>query len=165
MRPSDLALDLSTRTGWAFGVAGSNEPPKYGYWVLDRKPTLIERDLQIGYRMSCLASVLTDHIAIYRPDRITVEAPLHLADASSRLLICLAGAVAMVCEEEGVEYVDGHLSRVRKMVLGRSNWPNVKAEVMRFCQAQGWSPADHNVGDALILLRYAHIMRRAHVMA
>ena len=160
----DFCLDLSTRTGWAAGAPGANRPPLYGLWVLPRLPTMIARDLQIGYRMSCLAAKLEDAIAVHKPDRVVFEAPLHLADGSSRLLIALAGVVEMICCERKIRCEEAHVQAVRALVLGRGRGVNPKARVMKFCAEQGWTPADDNVGDALVLLRYCHTMQRTRLL-
>lgn len=167
MPATDLALDLSTKTGWALGRSGQNSPPLYGRWVLPRRPTLIKRDLQIGYRMSCLAAQLTDAIAIHQPTRVVFEAPLHIADGSSRLLINLAGVVEMICDEHDLPCEEANISSVRLLVLGSGRLAarDKTERVMGFCRDQGWAPVDDNVADALILLRYLQIMRRARVTA
>lgn len=164
----DLALDLSTTTGWALGDTSHAQPVrKYGRWLLERRPTLIPRDLQIGYRMSCLCGELDRAITVHQPDRVVFEAPLHRADHTSRLLICLAGAVEMVCDERKVMCEEGHLSQVRALVLPKATHKGqpMKSRVLSWARENGWSPEDDNVADALVLLRYCQILRGARVTA
>lgn len=164
----DLALDISTVTGWALGDTSHADPVRrYGRWILERRPSLIPRDLQIGYRMSCLAGEVDRAITVHQPDRVVFEAPLHRADGTSRLLIALAGVVEMVCDERKVLCEEGHLSQVRALVLPRAQVKGapMKGRVMSWARENGWTPEDDNVADALVLLRYCQILRRGRVTA
>jgi len=160
-----LALDLSTTTGWAVGDSRPGSRIDYGRWILERRPSNIPRDLQTGYRMRQLYGAVDDAISVHQVDMVIVEAPLHLADGTSRLLGNLAGVVAMVCDERSVRYEEEHLSKIRKLVLGSARSENFggKAGIMRWARTQGWDPVDDNVADALVLLRYRHLLDRDRV--
>lgn len=153
-----LALDLSTRTGWAYGHVG--ERPDHGVWVLPKTTDL-------GARCSALAASLEDAIKVMAPDRVCLEAPLppqaQTAMASARLQFGLAAVAEMVCHEQGVLCDEARAFEVRKLVFGKARVD--KSVVISWCHQQGWQPADDNAADALALLRYRHLLARMRVTA
>lgn len=154
-----LALDLSTKCGWAVGR--DFEAPRYGTWIL---PT---EHGGIGKRMSAFAASLEDAIQVMQPELVIVEAPLppqaQTAMASARIQFGLAAVAEMIALEQSVECEEARADDVRKLVFGRSRLP--KEQIVQWCRDQGWSPPDDNAADALALLRYRHILARSTVMA
>ena len=142
-----LALDLSTRTGWAFGSAGSG--PVHGVWLLGKMS-------EGGRVFSCLMASLQDAIAVHQPDLVIMEAPLppqaQTAANTARLQFGLAAHVETVCFEHGVRLEEERAGDVRRAVLG--TFRADKSTIIEWCQRQGWTPAEDNDADALVLLRY-----------
>lgn len=153
-----LALDLSLRTGWAYGH--DHAAPVHGVWVLGKTADL-------GAVFSGLAGELQDAIAVLAPSVVLMEAPLppqaQTAAISARLQFGLAAVTEMICHEAGVPCEEERAQTVRKLVLGHSRVE--KQDIMDWCGAEGYRPAEHNDGDALVLLRYRHIIGRSRVMA
>lgn len=162
-----LALDLSLRTGWAIGRP--NEKPRWGVWELGRP----DQDGD-GRRFSCLASSLEDAFAAFDPDEVIYEAPISRQQTSARLLIGLGAVVEMICSERSIRYCEEHVGTVRKEVIGRGGFRatedasasmQAKAAVAAWCTSQGWRVTDDNSADALVLLRYRHVLARSRVTA
>lgn len=153
-----LALDLASSTGWACGVDSGK--PRSGVWLLGLNG-------QHGHYFSALAARLEDAIATLAPSLIIAEAPLPPQRMSSstvaRVLIGLIAVAEMIAYERSVKFVEASCSDARQMVLGRPRVP--KSAVVAWCRDQGWRPADDNAADALLLLRYQHILLRSRVMA
>jgi crossover junction endodeoxyribonuclease RuvC len=153
-----LALDLSTRCGWALGR--DQETPRHGVWELPVSPAL-------GPRLSALAASLEDALAILAPDHVCMEAPLppqaQTAMHTARLQFGLAAVCEMVCHEQGVPLDEAAPHEVRKLIFNRARVD--KQEVVIWCRARGLSPAEHNDADALALLHYRHVLFRSRVMA
>ena len=150
-----LALDLSSRTGWA--RSKGFDAPRHGVWRLDG---------DLGRRCSALAAALEDELA-FPPDLVIVEAPLPAQAQGStdtaRNQFGLAAVAEMICHERGVTCEEASAIDVRRLVMGKAKMD--KAGVMAWCRAQGWAPRDDNAADALALLRYRHTLDRSRVMA
>ncbi len=112
-----LALDLGTRTGFAFGEAGRIPASSS---VTLKKPS---EEHEVAARN--LARFLRDHTAGRRPDLIAVEhylppsAQQHDAPVISSLL--LAGALQAFAGSHDVRVEAPHPGTVRKHFLGRAN--------------------------------------------
>lgn len=154
-----LALDLSTKVGFAFGCDFS--PPRHGVWILPHETG------GIGKRMSSFAASLEDAIAVMAPDLIVVEAPLppqaQTAMASARIQFGLAAVAEMIAFEKGVPIEEAAAWEVRRLVFGKARVD--KSVVIAWCREQGLSPVDDNDSDALALLHYRHLLFRTRIMA
>lgn len=155
-----LALDLSARTGWAYGH-DHEAPAAHGVWKLGDTSSL-------GARASLLAGGLQDAIMLLQPRLVILEAPLplpaqnHMTSARSQL--GLAVVAEMVCHEQAVPAEEASAQDARKLVLGKSRgWD--KDAILAWCKREGWAPVDHNDADAMVLLRYRLILGRMRVMA
>lgn len=169
-----LALDLSTRVGWAWGE--DNGTPRYGLWLLGPGP-------ELGRRLSILANFLEDFIAVCRPGMVIYEAPLVRVQTSAEILWAVAAITDMICFEQAVPVRKAFPDEVRKLILGRARFnvrdaagnvartpsgkiiSETKSVVMAWAKARGHAPETDDVADALMLLAYAHILRRSRVMA
>jgi Holliday junction resolvasome RuvABC endonuclease subunit len=167
-----LALDLSTHVGFAVGRDHDNKPPIYGGWELGKTDNL-------GRLLSCMMNMLEAAIAVHQPDLVIFESPIVKNQTSARALLCLCGAGDLACYEHGpVECREAAAPTARKLVLGSGQFfkrdgdgaimtnrkgkrlSENKVVAIAWCQAQGWDPQSDDVADALVLLRYAHLMRR-----
>jgi hypothetical protein len=92
--------------------------------------------------------------------------------------------VELACYENGpVECREAAAPTARKLVLGSGQFykrdgegaimtdrkgkrlSENKSVAIAWCQSNGWNVNSHDMADALVLLRYAQIMRRSRVMA
>ena len=154
-----LALDLSTRCGWALGLPG--ERPLAGVWLLPSMSTP-------GATAAAIIDRLTDMVVGTKPWLIVMEAPLppqaqtHMLTA--RLQFGLALAVELVGHWNDIKVLEEKADVVRKAVLGRSRFGKglTKPAVIAWCREQGWEPPDDNAADALIL--WFHACQRQHAV-
>lgn len=158
-KPIVMALDLSTKCGWAVGRDGV--APEYGVWHLGPMSNL-------GRCFSCLAGSMQAAIADYGVDEVVVEAPLPQQPGDSQnlalLLIGLCAVAFMIAYESELPPVTKIMpSQARKLVLGKGHAK--KDHVMAWCKDRGWNPVDDNCADALLLLRCKHLMGRMRIMA
>lgn len=152
-----LALDLSTRTGWALGTSPR---PKYGVWHLGTGGNH-------GRYFSALAAMLESFFAVTRPSLVVFEAPLPPAApkmirstvATARVLIGLAAVTEMICVEQGVPCEEAECRTARARVIGRQPRRG-KDGVMDWARSAGYHPQDDNAADALVLLTYRQLLEK-----
>lgn len=153
-----LALDLATRSGWAFGSPGCR--PACGSIDLPRGGGTAA----LGAVNAALADALGDLLKMHKPTRLIFEAPaMHMAGRSphtARLLIYLAGVTELVAYRWSLPCFEAQVQTVRaklgiRRAEGDRDW---KVAVMRWCVTQGWQPRDDNQADALALLAYSHLV-------
>jgi hypothetical protein len=152
-----LALDLATRSGWAFGSPGCR--PACGSIDLPRGGGTAA----LGAVNAALADALGDLLKMHKPTRLIFEAPaMHMAGRSphtARLLIYLAGVTELVAYRWSLPCFEAQVQTVRaKLAIKRREGEQWKPAVIRWCQAQGWQPRDDNQADALALLAYSHLV-------
>lgn len=81
----------------------------------------------------------------------------------ARLLVGLAAVTEMIAFERKVPCSEEFPNNARKLVLGTAG---VKKEgIMSWCRYQGFTPQDDNAADAILLLRYKHLLGRMRIMA
>lgn len=150
-----LALDLSTRVGWACGRAGS--APDHGVIHLPGAASV-----GLGGVLAAAVDGLADLHAVQHFGRVVVEAPLppqsqtHAATALQQL--GLHAAVALWCYRRELPMKAVASVTARAAVLGRARFggsKEAKAAVLAWCRARGHAPADDNAADALLLLHHA----------
>ena len=157
--PLVLALDLSTKVGWACGRAGGE--PDHGVLLLPKGVA------GLGAVACAFLDGLMDLHEVQHFERVVMEAPLppqaQTHAHTARLQLYLAGAVETWCYRRSIECREAAAPTVRKAVLGSGRAK--KPEVIAWCQAQGWNPTDDNAADALALWRYATTRRGLAVAA
>lgn len=182
--PVVLALDLSTRTGYACGRRFDRYPTlRVGTWML---PSVI--DGSVGATLSALDLKLAQVVVDWDVEHIIFEAPFPPGEQSStataRMLIGLPGIVEKVAHECGIDVTEGNLSSARKLVLGRGRVPwdrdlasrdpkaarkksrlATKAASMAWAEGQGIQRIDDNGADAAIMHRYACTILASKVSA
>ncbi len=158
-----LSLDLSGVVGWAYGTVDDADPLT-GAWVLPGGAA------RIGQRYAAYENELIDAIARHRPSLVVMEAPMRLHaqmgrnEAAARQQFGLAAYTEGECYRARVELAEADVDHVRKVVLGRSRWPNrsqVKPAIVAWCQSMGWSVPDHNAADACLLWTFACQQQRS----
>jgi Holliday junction resolvasome RuvABC endonuclease subunit len=147
-----LALDLSSRTGWAFGRINARSPEGFGTWMLP----MIGGE---GARYAAFENELAAMIQTRQPTHLVMEAPLSFA--------ALLGVSNMktMCQQltlRGIGYSEAYRASiscrevsaeiVRDAILGKGRFPKgtVKSVVVAHCWKQGWRVPDDNAGDAVL---------------
>ena len=151
-----LTLDLSRHTGWAFGRAAGGTPLG-GTWEL---PGIADG---VGRPLAALCDKLADAITVHSPDLIVFEAPLPPSAMKSvawaRFALAMVGVVELVAYRREVRVLEERVETARMKLLGKARWPGgrdtAKAEVLAWCNRQGWRVTDDNAGDALVLWKWA----------
>lgn len=147
-RPSVLAIDLATSTGWAFYRAGDDKP-SYGLLRLQGGD---EGDVLNRY-----GRWLHGAIAVHRPSRIVFEAPFVQNVNAVARLFGLAAVTQFLAKNNDRTAYKVTPAEWRKHFLGAGNGgrADLKKAVMGGCELRGWAPADDNVADALGVLDFA----------
>lgn len=155
-----LALDLSSKTGWA--APGPDRSKPVG-GVL--KIPFDENDN--GEAFADLRDGIARLINLNSPTHVAIEAPVpvtshgrieNLVDKASTVRFLL-GTVAIAEEiawRAGIECVEGRVNEVRPFFCGRGE--HSKGAVQARCQQLGWSFQDDNEADAKALWAYATAM-------
>lgn len=150
-----LFLDLSTETGWAYGLPGSGQP-HWGVWKL---PDTFD----LGRRMCAFENVLLEFFDKYRPSLVSIEAPLPANQQSNastaEILIGLAIVTEMCAYRWKIKFARRSSHTVRSAVIGRSRITqdekrqrgSVKKTIVEpWIAAMGWVIPNHNARDAAI---------------
>lgn len=152
---SILALDVATRTGWAFGRPG--ELPLSGSVRL-APPGSSNGTIGRG-----LLRWMTDFLTVNQVDALYYEVPIdprHMGAkttfATARILLGLPFLVETIAEARGLFYLrEARVQDVRKHFVGEARPKDRKGAVMARCRQLGWKPQDDNAGDALALWSFA----------
>lgn len=162
-----LALDIATRTGWAYGPAG--EPPRSGAVKL-RKP-----DDPLHVASSNVGYFIKDQRVLERIDMVVYEAPLDPQakfqmvnkggraqnSASIILPFMIMGVIEFYCHFYGIQCVASNRQTVLKHFTGQARWGNreaAKAAVISRAHALGLLPKesrDDDRADAIAIHDYA----------
>lgn len=149
-----LALDVASRTGVAWGRIGAT--PRFMTVKLTREGESSSMD---GVAEAAARAIqwLADFTRVERIDRAVIEAPVPEAALgqatnawSTALKFALVGSFSGALKLRSVEVRFANIQAVRKFFIGKGNVRGdlAKPEVMRICQALGWSPANTDEGDA-----------------
>ena len=158
--PVVLTLDLASTTGWCCGRLG--EQPRFGAWFLGAGP--------YGDRYRTLADRMADKLRIQETSGQPVteccfEAPLARQQktvATARVLMGLAAIAEYVASRFALKVTEAHVGQTRAAVLGQSRFArgaNVKAEIDRLCQLQGWNIPQPDARDAFVLWQHVQLVR------
>ena len=156
-----LALDLSTRCGWAYGARDADKP-QFGTWIL---PTL---GSGLGRVLAAFENQLLDAIAVHAPSLVIVEAPLppsgQTATTTMELQLGLNGMAAASAYRHETDFKQAAASSVRLEVIGTGRFARgqAKAQVMAYCRSIGWDVPDDNAADAALLWRYSVTVMARH---
>lgn len=150
-----LALDLSSRVGWAYGLPG--EPaPLFGCWQL---PYVGGE----GARYAAFENELALAIERHAPARLILEAPLTfqalLGVSNAKVMqqqYTLRGFAYSEAWRAAVPISEVDSYTVRSEVLGKGTFAKdtVKREVISYCRKRGWRVPDHNAGDACLVWQW-----------
>jgi len=137
-----LALDLSTKTGWATKYqSGVQEFP-------------LKRGDSPGMRFLNLRGWLNQMLSILgKIDVIVYEQAHHRGGAATQLCVGMVTHVLSFCAENNIDVTGVHTGTLKKHATGKGNAS--KEQMMSAGRAKGWSFLDDNECDALWLLDYA----------
>lgn len=147
-----LALDLSSKTGWAYGQINARSPEAFGTWML---PAIGGE----GARYCAFENELAAAILALQPARMIMEAPLTfqalLGVSNMRTMaqqLTLRGIGYSEAYRASIPISEASSDLVRTEVLGQGRFPKgtVKQVVMAHCWAQGWKVDDDNAADAIL---------------
>jgi Holliday junction resolvasome RuvABC endonuclease subunit len=143
-----LALDLSTRTGWALG---SGERYESGVQAFDLKRGESPGMRYVRFRRWLEEVLPSVELVVYEQ---VVPAPAKFGGASAReLAYNFAGRVQEVCALRGIEHTNVWPSSLKKWTTGKGN---ASKELMVAFVVAKWKPVrDDNEADAIALLHYA----------
>lgn len=164
--PRILALDLSTRIGWATGRLG--EEPDHG--IIELPKGLGASGL--GKVYAAAVDALADLRDTMHFEQVVMEAPLppqaQTHAHTARIQLGLAACVDLWCYRRDMLCSEVAASTVRTKILGTARFggsDRAKAAVMEWCRGQGYEPATHDAGDALVLLAFAQGRHRQRGIA
>ena len=156
MRGNDmvLALDLSSKVGWAVGRM-CEERPINGVWVLPGPSDL-------GRTFASFENQLLDVFAVHQPAVVVLEAAIPGGGGGTTHTVAeqqigLAAMARASCYRHDVKLVTQAASTMRKAVLGTGRFPTGEAKktIMAWLSSQGVKVADHNAGDATVAWLWA----------
>ena len=136
-----LALDTSTKTGWAL-----NEPRSSGVENFSEYKRESNGAVLILFR-----AWLESMIQIYRPNLIIYEQPHHRGKGTT-LLMGLVGIVHECVTKFNCTMAEVHSATLKKYATG--NGHATKEEMIEKAKEKKWKPKDDNECDALWLLDY-----------
>lgn len=145
-----LALDLSTQTGWAYGVIGAT--PRSGTVTL-AKPGASHGEIGRGFLRWFL-----DFVTVNEVDTLFYEVPADprfmgskTTFKTARILIGLPFLLETAAGSRGINrIIETTVHDARKFFLGKSpRGGQGKDLVQAKCRALGWKFEDHNAADAL----------------
>lgn len=139
-----LALDLSTKTGWALS-------PEVG-GVIDLS---IRRDESAGMRLIRFRSKLNEIQNAYEISLVVFEKAIAVPGRVQGygVQIELQSVLKVWAEDRGIEYRSFTPSEVKRHATGKGN--SKKDKMVAAAEARGWRPVDDNHADALWLLDLA----------
>ncbi len=165
--PGILALDQSTRVGWAWTHPGSE--PIWGNKRLGRDGATAG---EVGAALWALLTGLLDH---YEPSYLVYETPyiprprrnrkgeektegnVPLNAQTMRKLLGIAFLIDTIAEQRGIECREVVSSAATFAMTGRGKYPNRQAKkraTMMACWARGWK-ATEDEADALAILMFS----------
>lgn len=183
-RPFIAAFDFATACGCADGVAGSDRPRLWSWYLTDagegRPP-----------RLAYFRRYLDAYFGEQKVDEVVFEKPMGIAVIASMMakgifrtsedvLLMLRGGIGVLeasASLAGVPVVRGiDIKDARKHLVGQRTFPDGTAKVatIRAATALGWAPENDNEADAAAIWslacgqanpRMAAAMGRAHLAA
>lgn len=162
-----LALDLATKTGWAYDALDGRSPIS-GTYVL---PHLVRNRARAFLALHNWIEKMVDHHAV---DALAWEEPLTVYahagwdgggfGGSARKdpdvaysLIGLAVVAQLTGARLGLRELPCNVQTVRMSFMGRGRPANPKAAVLAQCSRLGWRAEDHNAADAIAVWYHAKV--------
>lgn len=168
-----LALDIATRTGWAYAPADAVRawPQTALQWGAGASPAAAVKvgvddfkALTPGRVVYTYRRWLLDMMTFYQPRFLVFEAALvnnHSGQKAAQRLLYLCGATEDACYQRGVKCLQEHLGSIRKHFLGPNNKrrprDDLKRVVLEECARRGFKTDDDNTADAIAVLDFAAV--------
>jgi hypothetical protein len=158
-----LALDLSLKTGWAYGGVRATAP-RVGLWRLNGGL------LDMGQAWVDLQNKVEDFAAVSQPSLIVYALPYAKIQTTARLGLGLAAHAESSAWRLSIQVREIPEGTARKGVLGRGGFAerddqkriikgsarkNAKAASMAWCEGKGWPVRDDNESDACVIWEFA----------
>jgi Holliday junction resolvasome RuvABC endonuclease subunit len=144
-----LALDLGTRTGWAFGDTDS--PGRLHHGVQDFS---LKRGESPGMRFLRFDRWMFEMIMGDKPDMIIYEMPHHRGGHATAVLSGLVGILLKVCAESKIEHMHVHSATLKKFATG-SGRASKGEMVQQVFISYRVKVIDDNEADAIHMWHYA----------
>ena len=142
-----LALDLATKTGWAWrGPDGEEATGMENF----RKRTG-ESQGMIFIRFQAW---LNDFLKDFAVDLICYEQAHQRGRAATEMAGGLLGVLKIASEKHGIDFTSVHSSKIKKIATGKGN-ASKTAVMAAYKEKWGREPLDDNEADARWLLEYA----------
>jgi Holliday junction resolvasome RuvABC endonuclease subunit len=142
-----LALDISTKTGYAGRDERKNTPVTGTHVIKSRK-----HDFQ-GTRFLRFRAWLSEICDQVLPDLIYYEEPHHRGKSATLLAVGFKAELLAKTAELKIEAVGVHSRTLKKWATGRGDAE--KIDMLIAARQKGWLPSDDNEADACLLLNYA----------
>ena len=144
-----LALDLGTKTGWAFSDAKDIKRVYSGMQDFSLK-----RGESPGMRLLSFDKWIYEMLAKHKPKMVGYEMPHQRGGHSTQLLLSMLGILHVACEKAGIEYASVHSATLKKSATGSgkaSKEEMIRIAVVKFSR----EIIDDNEADALHILAWA----------
>jgi len=140
-----LALDMATKTGWA--ISGS--PVVSGVQVFD-----VKRGESPGMRFLRFHAWLSEVVTLAGGVKVIVfEQAHHRGGAATQACVGMVTHALSFAAKHNIETMPVHSKTLKKWATGKGNAK--KEDMVKAACTFGYSPADDNEADALLLLEYA----------
>ena len=144
-----LALDLGTKTGWAFGDAEDIKRVYSGVQDFSLK-----RGESPGMRLLNFDKLVYEMLAKHKPKMVGYEMPHQRGGYATQLLLGMLGILHVACTKAGIEYASVHSATLKKFATGSgraSKEQMVSIATVNFKR----KIIDDNEADALHILGWA----------
>ena len=144
-----LALDLGTKTGWAFGDAKDIKRVYSGVQDFSLK-----RGESSGMRLLSFDKWVYEMLAKHKPEMVGYEMPHQRGGHATQLLLGMLGILHVACTKAGIEYSSVHSATLKKFATGSgraSKEQMVSLATVKFKR----KIIDDNEADALHILAWA----------
>lgn len=144
-----LALDLSSRTGWAVGHI--QDGPQWGCFVLPKTGE------NLGPFLQAFDDWLDTRLHRNRPDLVAYEAPVFYKPGTTQLvtirkLYSLASVTELVCHRHGIDVTEADNQQVKKFFTNHGGKKG--ARMILAARDRGFVTSDDNEADALGIWLY-----------
>jgi len=144
-----LALDLGTKTGWAFGGAKDTDQVYSG-----TQDFSLKRGESPGMRLLSFDKWIYEMLAKHKPKMVGYEMPHQRGGHSTQLLLSMLGILHVACEKAGIEYASVHSATLKKSATG-SGKASKEDMVIVATEKFNRKVIDDNEADALHILAWA----------
>ena len=148
-----LALDLGTKTGWAFGDT-KNENSQMTHIYSGMQDFSLKRGESPGMRLLNFDKWIYEMLAKHKPKMAAYEMPHQRGGHSTQLLMSMLGIFHVACEKAGVEYSSVHSASLKKSATGSGKAS--KEDMISIAGTKfNRNIIDDNEADALHILAWA----------